>query len=455
MSDYYNGYNGGGPGEASQHYESSSGVSGSTGQCPPRRRREKQSVTVGGVVVLCLLCSILAAALGVGGTWFVLRSGVLSENAAVTEVETVPTEAPQTESAGKAEGAPAVVPPSAVSDVGERIYDLAKQQVVGITTEIIYTNIFGQVSPASVSGSGFIIREDGYIITNNHVIEEARKGDYDISVLAFDGTEYAAQIVGYDEENDIAVLKIDAENLTPVTMGGEEDIVVGREVYPVGNPLGELNFTMTTGIISATDRVITTENDSDPINMFQIDAAVNNGNSGGPVYDGEGQVIGVVTAKKSDTGVEGLGFAIPIEDAYHVALQIIQYGYVKDRATLGITGSTVTSAMAERYGMVVGAYVSTVEADSPAEKAGIQARDILTALDDRELTSYTDLTTALHEYQVGDVVEITVWRGGKVLTVEAELGESQRPVETITEKDQYGYGSMDDFIERFFGGFAF
>ena len=256
-------------------------------------------------------------------------------------METTP--APVTTQAPAAKAAPAAI--TADAGVGESIYDQAKKQVVGVTTEVIYTNIFGQVSPASVSGTGFIISDDGYIMTNNHVIEDARQGGYDVSVLAFDGTEYTASIVGYDADNDIAVLKIDAAGLTPVTYGSGEDIVVGREIYPVGNPLGELNFTMTTGIISATDRLITTDTDSDPINMFQIDAAVNSGNSGGPVYDRDGKVIGVVTAKRKATGVEGLGFAIPIEDAAHIADQIIQYGYVKDRATLGIEGSSVTTTM--------------------------------------------------------------------------------------------------------------
>ena len=438
--------------EASAHYGASGAGYSAPTPPPAKRRREKRGIGPGAVVAMCLICSILAAALGVCGTWFVLRNGILSGDAPAAAVtpEPAPEATPAAVTTEPAADSAATL--AAAAGVGEKIYDQATKQVVGVTTEIIYTNIFGQVSPASVSGTGFIISGDGYIMTNNHVIEEAREGGYEVSVLAFDGTEYTADIVGYDEDNDIAVLKIDASGLTPVTYGGAEDIVVGREIYPVGNPLGELNFTMTTGIISATDRLITTDTESDPINMFQIDAAVNNGNSGGPVYDTEGRVIGVVTAKQKATGVEGLGFAIPIEDAAHIADQIIQYGYVKDRATLGVEGSSVTSAMAERYGMVVGAYVSQVDADSPAAKAGIQARDIITALDGKAVNSYTELTTTVHSYDVGDTVDVTVWRAGETMTFSVTLGESQPPVQTTpVPEQQYGYGPMDDFFRQFFG----
>ena len=446
MNEYDNDrYNTRASAEASAHYGASAPNNAAPVPPPAPRRREKRGISAGAVVVMCLVCSLLAAALGVCGTWFMLRSG---EDKAPA-METTP--APVTTQAPAAKAAPAAI--TADAGVGESIYDQAKKQVVGVTTEVIYTNIFGQVSPASVSGTGFIISDDGYIMTNNHVIEDARQGGYDVSVLAFDGTEYTASIVGYDADNDIAVLKIDAAGLTPVTYGSGEDIVVGREIYPVGNPLGELNFTMTTGIISATDRLITTDTDSDPINMFQIDAAVNSGNSGGPVYDRDGKVIGVVTAKRKATGVEGLGFAIPIEDAAHIADQIIQYGYVKDRATLGIEGSSVTSAMAERYGMVVGAYVTEVDPDSPAARAGIQVRDIITALDDKPITSYTDLTTAVRSYAVGDEVTVTVWRAGQTTDLTAALGESQPPAQaTPVPEQEYYYNDMDDFFRQFFGG---
>ena len=432
------------------------------GYVPPRPRKpQKKGVGAGVVIAVCLVCALLAAALGVGGTWYFLQGGFGGDAlAAATEAPAPTKKAVPTQPPADEEQPPAVPAQSAESAQGEAIYELAKQQVVGVTTEISYTNYFGQISSASVSGSGFIISADGYIMTNNHVIEDARKGGYAVSVLMYDGTEYTAELVGYDVANDIAVLKIEADGLTPVETGSAEDIVVGREIYPVGNPLGELNFSMTTGIISATDRTITTSADSAPINMFQIDAAVNKGNSGGPVYDATGEVIGVVTAKTSESGTEGLGFAIPIEDAIHVADQIIQYGYVKDRATIGVAGITVTDAMAERYGMVVGAYVRTITADGPAAAAGIQERDIITAVDDRAVTGFTELTSIVRDYAVGDTAEFTVWRGGETLRMTVTFGESQPPVEEPAEPQQepyqqypygYGYGDMDEFFRQFFG----
>ena len=476
MNDYENDDYSGGQSYASQdasaHYSAGGYTPGYGGYSSPSappptppesgRKERKKGVGAGAVIAICLVCSLLAAALGVGGTWYFLRGGFGGEDALsptpAPAVTTAPAETtPQAGAAGSAAAA------GSASDreeaQGEKIYELAKQQVVGVTTEITYTNYFGQVSAASVSGSGFIISDDGYIMTNNHVIEDARRGGYEVSVLTYDGTEYTAAIVGYDEVNDIAVLKVDATGLTPVTMGAVDDIVVGREVYPVGNPLGELNFSMSNGIISATDRTITTSADSAPINMFQIDASVNEGNSGGPVYDEQGHVIGVVTAKTSESGTEGLGFAIPIEDARHIAEQIIQYGYVKDRATIGVTGITVTDSMAERYNMVVGAYIRSVTEGSPADQAGLLERDIVTAIDGEPVEGYTEMTTMIRAHQVGETAEMTVWRNGSTLTLTVTFGESQPPVETTPEPQQsqqyqYGFGDMDDFFRQFFGGFG-
>ena len=439
--------------DAASHYEASAGYAPG-GHDAPRTpsRPPKRGMSAGAVIAVCLVCALLAAALGAGGTWFFLSGGFGGDALSATATATpAPSLAPAQQDA-------AVQTAAVEAPQGERIYELAKKQVVGVTTEITYANYFGQISSASVSGTGFIISDDGYILTNNHVIEDARKGGYEVSVLLYDGTAYTAQIVGYDTANDIAVLKIDADGLEPVTMGSAEDIVVGREIYPVGNPLGELNFSMSTGIISATDRTITTDTDSAPINMFQIDAAVNEGNSGGPVYDGEGEVIGVVTAKTSQSGTEGLGFAIPIEDAAHVADQIMRYGYVTDRATLGVSGITVTESMAQRYGMVVGSYVPSLTPDGPAAQAGVQEQDIITAVDGKPVTGFTELTGIVRTYAVGDTAELTVWRRGETLTIPVTFGESQPPEEEPATQQQtpqqqvpYGFGSMDDFIRQFFG----
>ncbi len=440
--------------DASAHYES--GYSGDIFQPAQPSRPAKRGMGAGAVISICLICSILAAALGVGGTYLVLETDVFRGPAAQ---EPVSTSQPLSES--QPSPAPAGERPVAESaSGGKNVYDLAKQQVVGVTTEISYVNIFGQISPSSVTGTGFVISEDGYIMTNNHVISEAVSGGYEVSVLTYDGTEYTAQIVGHDAENDIAVLKIDASGLVPAVFGDSDGIAVGQEIYAVGNPLGELNFTMTTGIVSATDRAITTDTDSVPINMFQIDAAVNNGNSGGPVYNTDGQVVGVVTAKTSATGVEGLGFAIPINDASHVAEELIAHGYVTGRASLGVSGYPVPSSVAERYGMVPGALVSAVNDGGAAAQAGIREGDIITAVDGREVVGFTELTAIVRSYAVGDTAQVTVWRNGETLDLPVTFGESAAPADPTPapqqDRQEYQYyGDLDDFFRRFFGSFGF
>ena len=296
------------------------------------------------------------------------------------------------------------------------IYSQACEQVVAITTEVTYTNYFGQTSSQASCGSGFFITDDGYVLTNYHVISTAHQYGYSVSVLTYDGTTYQATIVGVDEDNDIALLKIDATGVTPVTFGDSDSMSVGDTVYAVGNPLGELEFTMTSGMISALDRTITTSDGTDNgINMFQIDAAVNAGNSGGPVYNTSGQVIGIVTAKYSSSGVEGLGFAIPVNDAVAIANDLMKNGTVTDRAQLGITLQTIPDSAAQYYNMPKGAYVNAVNSGSCAEKAGLKAGDIITAIDNTAVSSGDALRSALHGYSAGESATLTVSRSGETL----------------------------------------
>lgn len=301
---------------------------------------------------------------------------------------------------------------------GNQIYNLGLQQVVGVNTSLT-TNIFGQTSTQAVSGSGFIISEDGYILTNYHVISYAVVYGGELTVLMEDGTKYPAEVVGYIESNDVAVIKIDATGLSPVTLGDSDKMLVGEWVYAIGNPLGELEYTMTPGIVSAQDRVITTTDDitgvQTSINMFQISAAVNHGNSGGPVYNSRGEVIGIVTAKYADAeeGIESLGFAIPINDAISIATQLIENGYVVG-AGLGITGrdvSLIYSEMAmEAYGIPGGVIVESVNEGSAAEAAGIKSGDIITGVGGAEVTSMDGLKMILRRYTAGDTETITVYR---------------------------------------------
>lgn len=318
---------------------------------------------------------------------------------------------------------------------GADIYSLACKQVVGITTPMTTTNVFGQESSGAVTGSGFVISEDGYIMTNYHVVQYYVEGYSDeLSVMFYDETEYSGKVVGYDADNDIAIVKIDATGLSPVTFGSNSGMVVGEKVYAVGNPLGELAYTMTGGMISALDREISTGDSK--INMFQIDAAVNSGNSGGPVYNSKGEVVGVVTAKYSSTGVEGLGFAIPVDDAVNIATQIIENGHVS-KAQLGVTvvnvSQVVTDTAIEYWGLPEGAWVYSVNSGSAADKAGLKPGDIITSVNGTAVTSTDDLKAALKAYAVGDTITLDVFRSSSADQSGVENGNELQVDVTLEE----------------------
>lgn len=412
-----------------------------------KKRKKKDSsggVSMKQLVAACLVCAVLGG--GVGG----IGTGLLSRgNGSTADVPEVPSVTDSTIldiTKDNGENAPdpnagqsTAKNLSAEEMTANAIYDLACTQVVGIRSEITYTSWFG-TSSSAVSGSGFIISSDGYILTNYHVIEKSYKGGYDISVMLFNGDEYKASIVGFEADNDVAVLKIDAEGLNAVTIGDSNSMSVGETVYAVGNPLGELAYTMTKGMVSALDREITsTSTDSETgrqttntINMFQIDAAVNSGNSGGPVYNSKGEVIGIVTAKYSDSGIEGLGFAVPINDARSIANDLIDKGYVSGKAYFGITVTTVTKNIAEYFNMVEGAYISAVDENSCAGTAGLRVGDIIIKVDDKEITSSSDLKTAKKNYKAGDTAVLTVYRSGEEVEVTIVFDEEQAAASTTT-----------------------
>ena len=290
------------------------------------------------------------------------------------------------------------------------VYSRNVDTVVAISNQGLTTNIFGQVSRTASSGSGFIISADGYIVSNYHVVSGASK----LSVILADGTEYDAAIVGYDQSNDIAVLKIDAKNLPCVTIGSSESLVEGDRVAAIGNPLGELTSSLTVGYVSAKDRTVNT--DGTYINMLQTDAAINPGNSGGPLFNMYGEVIGITTAKyggMSSNGatIEGIGFAIPIDDVRNMIDDLRQHGQIRS-GYLGIVAQDVVAEDAQQYGLPMGALVVEVTADSCAERAGIQAKDIITALEDHTVESLSDLTRALGNYEGGEKLTVTVYRSG-------------------------------------------
>ena len=364
---------------------------------------------------LVLVCALVSATVGYGVADYRMKNTPVNttENRVVIGSNTAATG----KTAEKSETRTVTVTGSEMS--GSEIYDLACSQVVGIQVAGTGStvNIFGQrTTTPAVSGSGFVISSDGYIATNCHVIEYAvlygEQYGYQVTVIMEDGSSYPAEIVGYDKDNDIAVLKIEATGLNAVAFGSSENVLVGDKVFTVGNPLGELEYTMTSGIVSALDREITTE-ESIAVNMFQIDAAVNPGNSGGPVYNANGEVIGIVTAKANDTGVDGIGFAIPIDDAVKIFSDLIEHGYVLGKAYMGVTLETLSGTYIRYYNLPEGAYVMTVEEGSAAESAGFKVGDIITAIDGETVTSRDAVKAALRDYSVGDSAVITMYRSGQ------------------------------------------
>lgn len=304
------------------------------------------------------------------------------------------------------------------------IYAKYVNSCVGITVDIVSTNVFGQTVTGAAAGSGFVITEDGYILTNYHVIDGANS----IKVTFDNGKEYTATYVGGEEKNDIAVIKVDATGLTPVVIGKSSDMLVGEQVTTIGNPLGELTFSESTGIISALDRSITMS-DGRQMNMIQTDCAINSGNSGGPLFNSHGEVIGIVSAKyssgsnSSSASVEGLGFAIPMDDVASMVSDLVKNGYVTGKPILGISVADVDESVTS-YGVPQGAIIRVVTPDLCGAKAGLQAGDIVTKIDNTDVTSASDLTSAIGNYKPGDKVTLTIFRSGETKTVEVTLEES-------------------------------
>ena len=372
----------------------------------PKQKKKKG----GKLVALCLVCAIIGGIAGGGG--------VAAATGAFSKEQTTIYEGTRT---------PTVVNVSNVTgkDVltAPEIYATYVGSTVGITTEITTTNVWGQPVSQAAAGSGFVITSDGYILTNYHVIEDADS----IQVAFVDGTTYDATLLGGESENDIAVLKINATGLTPVIIGDSDNVKVGEQVVAIGNPLGELTFSMTSGIISAKDRSITMEN-GNVMNMIQTDTAINNGNSGGPLFDMYGQVIGITSAKlsgssSSEATIEGLGFAIPINDIKDMVTDIMENGYVTGKPYMGITVSTVPESISERYGMSQGALVESVDESSCAAKAGLEKGDIITGIDGKTVISSAELVEAKKNYKAGDTVTLDVERNGEKLTLTLTFDE--------------------------------
>ena len=340
-----------------------------------------------------------------------------------------------------------------------QVYSMNVNSVVAISNQST-TNIFGQVSETAASGTGFIISADGYILSNYHVVEGAKR----LTVITYMGDEYEARLVGFDDRNDVAVLKVEATGLDPVAIGSSDDLIVGDQVVAIGNPLGELTSSLTVGYISAKDRTINT--DGSLINMMQTDAAINPGNSGGPLFNMKGEVVGITTAKYSgSTGsgasIEGIGFAIPIADAMGMTEDLITHGYLKNQAYLGVTVRDLGSDVAGIYSLPVGSYVDSVTAGSCAEKAGILPKDIIIAVGEYTVEGNSTLQNALRKFKAGDTTTITVYRAGAEveLTItfderpqDPNAGLEQQPQQSGEMPSSGSYEDWFNYFAPFFGG---
>ncbi len=336
----------------------------------------------------------------------------------------------------------------------KEVYEKNAQSVVAVSSTI-QTTTYGRTTQGTSTGSGFIISDDGYVVTNYHVVEGATA----VTVTLSDDNEYEAEIIGSDSANDVAVLKIEASGLPYVTLGSSDELAIGDYVVAIGNPLGSLTATMTFGIVSGKDRQVTTDNAT--INMIQTDAAINSGNSGGPLFNMKGEVVGITTAKYSGTtssgaSIEGVGFAIPIDDVMSIIGDLQQYGYVTG-AYLGVTVSDTDASAAKLYGMPTGAYVNSVVDDGSADRAGIQAKDIIIAIGDTEVSSVNELTRALRRFKAGDETTITVIRSGQQITMDITLDEKPQDLDSSnsstadSESNMPEDGEYSEWYKYFFG----
>lgn len=391
---------------------------------PVSRKAPKKKRGAARAVALVLCCALAGGASGVGGA--ALYHSLSGENGAGGNSTTI-----------LQNGTP--VGNVVIKDVDgltamslPEIYAAFSGSCVAVNCTITYTSNtwFGpQSQTATSAGSGFVISDDGYLVTNYHVIDGADS----ITVAFPDGTEYAAAYVGGEESADVAVLKIDATGLTPVVLGDSDNLVVGESVSTIGNALGALSFSQSSGIVSGLSRAVT-YSDGTIISMLQTDCTINSGNSGGPLFDGYGRVVGITSAKYSNNGdsdaaIENIGFAIPINDVKGIITDILEHGYVI-RPYMGITVATVTEDYAAYFDWPKGAYVNSVEPGSCAEAAGLKKGDIITAMGGTGITTAAELTSVKNSYEAGDTVELTVYRSGETVTLTITFDAGKNPTGT-------------------------
>ena len=376
---------------------------------PPKAKKPKKQrkpISRGGIAIALAVTMVFSCGLGFGGGYFANKVNTSTSGS---------LNITKTSNSGTTTTASSTSTANSTSEIVKKTAD----SVVEISTESVVTGSFAQQYVQQGAGSGVIISQDGYILTNNHVINGANS----VKVRLRDGTEYDATIIGSDSDNDIALLKVSATGLSPATFGDSNSLAVGDYVVAIGNPLGELGGSVTDGIISALARKVTIEDTQ--MTLLQTNAQVNPGNSGGGLFNANGELVGIVNAKQSATEVEGIAFAIPINNVLDILSDLKEYGYVTGKVDLGIDFTDITSdETAFYYGVnQTGCYVLSVDSGSNAEKAGVTRGDLVTKVNDTDVSSSSDITAALEKAEVGDTVTFTVSRRGTSKTISFVLEE--------------------------------
>ena len=401
-----------------EHGTQSEYIPGTYTTVPPEPPKKKKGLSAGKIIAIVLVCSLLGGCLGVGATLLLGNKSSGTTPAQSSTTFYVGERQTETVNTTRTDTSEQLTP--------REVYAQNVNSTVGITTSIT-TNYWGYQTTSAASGSGFILTEDGYILTNYHVIENSNS----VQVTTYDNTAYSASIVGYDESNDIAVLKIDATGLTPVVLGDSDGLYVGDEVMAIGNPLGELTFSLTVGYVSAMDREVTLSSGT-TMDLIQTDAAINSGNSGGALFNTYGEVVGITNAKysssssSSSASIDNIGFAIPINHVKGIVTSIIEKGYIV-KPYIGVSVTSVSSEMIS-YGLPKGAAVKVIAEGSPAEESGLKVNDIVTAINGEEITTSSELVKIVSAAQPGDVLTLTVYRQGEAerLTITLTVGEKQQ-----------------------------
>ena len=388
-------------------------------------KKKKKGWTAGKVIALSLCCSLIGGILG-GVIMSAVQSGTVAQpdhsNVFEGDRENTVIDVNQIETGS-------LMTPA-------QVYAKNVNSTVGITTSVT-TNFWGYQTTSAASGSGFVYSDDGYILTNYHVVEDSNA----ISVSMYDGRTLDAKLVGYDESNDIAVLKVDAENLVPVIIGDSSNLNVGDSVIAIGNPLGELTFSLTSGVVSALAREVTFS-DGITMSLIQTDCAINSGNSGGALFNLYGEVIGITNAKysgssNSSASIDNIGFAIPVNRIRSIVDSIIENGFVV-KPYIGVSIVDV-SEETQSYGLPKGASIRSIEAESPAQECGLQVNDIITHVNGEEITGASDLKMRVTESKPDDELKLTVWRKGKTIELTLIVGQQIQAGNATPQQNQQSY----------------